>query len=77
VGKVNIEVNQVKGKIKKCKNKLEREMTGVKQQFENERKEQDLKVQQLAEHQEAEILSVKQQVDINKVEINNAVVEVR
>jgi small-conductance mechanosensitive channel len=45
--------------------------------FEKEREEQDLKVQQLTAHQEAEILSVKQQVDINKVEITYAVVAVR
>jgi hypothetical protein len=34
VGNVTIEVNQVKGEVKKCENKLEREMIGVKQQFE-------------------------------------------
>jgi hypothetical protein len=31
--KVTINVNQVKGEVKKCENKLERAMTGVKQHF--------------------------------------------
>jgi hypothetical protein len=60
IGKITIDVNQVKREVKKCENKLEREMIGMKQQFEKEREEQDLKVKQLAAHQEAEILSVKQ-----------------
>jgi hypothetical protein len=82
VGKVTIEVNQVKGEVRKCENKLEREMIGVKQQFERERGEQDLKIEQLANYQEAEIANVKQQVrevrvkvDVSNAEITNSVKE--
>jgi hypothetical protein len=62
VGKVTIEVNQVKGEVKKCEIKLEREIIGVKQQFEREGGEQNSKFQQLAAYREVEIAKVKQQV---------------
>jgi hypothetical protein len=41
IGKVTFDINKVKGEVKKCENRLEREMIGVKQQFEKEREEQD------------------------------------
>jgi hypothetical protein len=76
------EVNKVKKEIKRCENKLEKEMIGVKQQFEKERGEQDSKAQRLAAYQEAEIERVKQQVrevkekvDVSNVEITNSIKE--
>jgi hypothetical protein len=43
VEKVAAEMNQVKQEMKKWQGRLEREMIGVKQQFERERAEQDAK----------------------------------
>jgi hypothetical protein len=62
VEKVVAEMDQVKQEVKKWQGRLEREMIGVKQQFEKEREEQDAKLVQLAEHQEAENVQMKQKI---------------
>jgi hypothetical protein len=51
---VTVEISKVKQEVSKWQGRLEREMIGVKQQFERERKEEDAKLEQLAIHQETE-----------------------
>jgi hypothetical protein len=77
IEKITIDINKVKGEVRKCENRLEKEMIGVKNQFEKEREEQEAKVEQLAAYQEAEISSVKHQMQVNKAEITNAVAAVK
>jgi hypothetical protein len=57
-----VEISQVKQELKKWQGRLEREMIGVKQQFEREREEQDAKLVQSAEHQEVENKIMKQKI---------------
>jgi hypothetical protein len=63
VEKVVVEMDQVKQEVKKWQGKLEREMVGVKQQFERERAEQGAKVEQLAKSQEAENTKINQKIE--------------
>ncbi|PNF39731.1 hypothetical protein B7P43_G04775 [Cryptotermes secundus] len=84
IGKVTAEINQVKQEVTKWQGKLEREMIGVKQQFEKERKEQDAKLEQLVIHQETENVQIKQKVkeiqgivENNKVETTREIMTVK
>jgi hypothetical protein len=70
VGKLNVDINNVRKDIKKCENKLEREMAGVKRQFEKEREDQELAIRQLAAHQETEL----ERVNVCNAEVLSAVV---
>jgi hypothetical protein len=53
----------VKEEVKKWQGKLERDMIGVKQQFEKEREEQDTKLVQVVEHQEVENIQMRQKIE--------------
>jgi uncharacterized membrane-anchored protein YhcB (DUF1043 family) len=64
-------MDQVKQEVKKWQGKLEREMIGVKQQFDKEREEQDAKLAQSAEHQEVEITTIKQKIGEIKETVEN------
>jgi hypothetical protein len=61
--KVAVEIDKVKEEVKKWQGRLEREMIGVKQQFEREREEQNAKLVQLADHQEVENTIMKQKIE--------------
>jgi hypothetical protein len=71
VDKVAAEVDRVKQDLKKWERKLELEMIGVKQQFEKEREQQDVKLGQLAEIQEAENNQVKQNIEKLQEKVEN------